>query len=39
MDANLEEYKRDVLDNKSQFKQNAPFGIDKKNEFDNSVPL
>lgn len=39
MDNTLEDFKKEVLDNKSTFKQTAPFAVDKKQELENSTAI
>jgi hypothetical protein len=39
MDSTIEDFKKEVLDNRNTFKHNAPFAVDKANENDNVKPL
>ena len=39
MDNTLEDFKKEVLDNKSTFKQTAPFTVAKSAELENSVAI
>lgn len=39
MDSTMDDFKKEVLDNRHLFKQNAPFSVDKNYEFDNTKPL
>lgn len=35
MDNSIEDFKKEVIENRNIFKQNAPFSVDKSSEFDN----
>jgi hypothetical protein len=39
MDNSIEDFKKEVLDNRHSFKQNAPFAVEKSQEYDNVKPL
>jgi hypothetical protein len=39
MDNSLEDFKKEVIDNRNAFKSNAPFAVDKANEYDNEKSL
>lgn len=39
MDNSIEDFKREVQENRNSFKQQAPFSVDKAFEFDNIKPL
>ena len=39
MDSTIEDFKKEVLDNRQNFRQNAPFSVEKTYEFDNTKPL
>jgi len=39
MDSTMDDFKKEVLDNRHLFKQNAPFSVDKNYEYDNTKPL
>jgi dynein heavy chain len=39
MDNSIEDFKKEVLDNRHSFKSNAPFGVEKAMEYDNIKPL